>query len=120
MAVFGLSAMLASSAMAEGPLWLVEHRECKEQSLNAVFATQLDCENNENRGSFSPGWEYTGTVLDHLLQKNEMADAKVTNLGVFKLESVINIECQKLSSPTLLLGGTPGKSDTTILFRECK
>src|SRR5271165_5540783 len=61
-------------------------------------------------------------VLGKLLQVGEDARAEASNLGNFTLKDSglsVTFICTALSAPTLLLGGTPGKSDTELHYTGC-
>jgi hypothetical protein len=118
LSVFG--SMAASSAFAEGPLWLVtgERFDC-EATSTGTFKTLLECLGGPAGGSEK--WELkTLTGTSGKLKLDQGALALAYNLGVFKLvTSLITIECTTLHSPTTLVGGTPGKDHAKIVFTGC-
>jgi hypothetical protein len=60
-------------------------------------------------------------IEGRLLNTGEHAKVEVSNLGAFVLttQDGINVVCTSLSAPTLLIGGTPGRSETEIHYTGC-
>jgi hypothetical protein len=122
MCVFGGTA--ASSAFAEGPFWLVKGSrfDCEKVTAGGgQFNTLLECLGG-SAGSGSLEWllkSLTGT--NGKLELDQGALALGYNLGNFKLTAgtLITIECTTLHSPTVLVGGVPGKDHATIHFSGC-
>jgi hypothetical protein len=121
MAVCAFVSFSATSAMAAGPLWLVNgvRYDCEKAGPGHKFDTLLNC----LKGSPELGGEWelstlTGTSGKLLLDQSALALG--LNLGTFKLHtSLITIECTSLDSPTSLVGGTPGKDHAIIIFKGC-
>ncbi|HYM54630.1 MAG TPA: hypothetical protein VES97_04665, partial [Solirubrobacteraceae bacterium] len=122
MVMSALSVVAAPTASAAGPLYLLNKRDCVEVALGeGKFASRLACENGAP--ITEPGtWALKSILSNVKLLSGEMADAKVTNLGNVDLKvpgNNLTIVCKGFSAPTLLLGGTPGRSDTELKYSTC-
>lgn len=129
LAMFALAAVAASSAsateLALGPAFLIALCSGPRVSplLQIGFLSMSECLKDENEQDI-PAW--TPYYVDReRLEFHELAKVVSKNLGDFSLvPENTTLEpttlCSGLSSPTLLFGGTPGTSETTIEFTGCE
>jgi hypothetical protein len=123
--MFALAAVLAASAsateLALGPAFLLGLCEGPRLSPLAQkgFLTHSGCLAGTGEEEVPAGSRY---YVDRTrLETLELAKVTPTNLGDFTLtpSSGPAVLCSGLTAPTLLLGGTPGKSQTEINFSGC-
>ena len=111
-AVFALSAFGVSSASAanNGPHWWIV--ECKNEGAGHKYASESTCLKNEvgtgewERHEFILG---TGATVPFTSKSGK---------GKFKT-SLVSVECETDTDTGELIGGWPGKDETTVTFKEC-
>lgn len=122
-AMFALGVVAASSASAvqAGPLYLLTVWDCVAASPG-LYQTQNGCYFGTGvDGAWTNGFTPVAELQSRLLS-GQTVNVTTKNLGNFTLTApgAATTVCTGLSAPTTLLGGSPGLSDTEILFSGCE
>jgi hypothetical protein len=113
----------ASSALAIGPLWLVEGEgyHCRQVTTGGQFTSLLNCLSAGLAPAGSEKWELLALTINGSLPLHSGALILSLSLSTFTLKagSLITIECKHEDDEGTIQGGVPGKNHELVTFLEC-
>jgi hypothetical protein len=126
LAAIGLSAIGgigASSALAIGPLWLVEGEgyHCRAVTTGGQFTSLLNCLSAGLAPAGSEKWESLALTINGSLPLDSGVLVLSLSLGTFtlRISPILTIECKHEDDEGTIQGGITGKNHELVTFLEC-